>query len=140
MTRSNHLLQRTRPSSSVEMPSPSIARPDKAATPCWRGTGLLVYGHLGVKLNRGRTGVPSHQALTNRQPAEEPMATNLPTLTDKQIAAEVLGRMPESATLAEISERFAILAGLARGQGEIEAGRVVTQEEAKRRSLMWTGK
>jgi len=68
------------------------------------------------------------------------MATNMPTLTDKQIAAEALGRMPESATLAEISERFAILAGLARGQGEIDAGRVVTQEEAKRRSLMWTGK
>lgn len=67
------------------------------------------------------------------------MATHTPPLTDKQIATEALGRMPETVTLAEISERFAILANLARGQLDVEAGRVVTQEEAKRRSLAWTG-
>ena len=67
------------------------------------------------------------------------MATDVPALTDKQLAAEALDRMPESATLAEISERFAILAGIARGQRDIDAGRVVAQEEAKRRSLTWTG-
>lgn len=67
------------------------------------------------------------------------MATDVPTLTDKQIAAEALERMPESATLAEISDKIAILAGLARGQRDIDAGRVVTQEEAKRRSQTWTG-
>lgn len=67
------------------------------------------------------------------------MTTDLPPLTDKQIAAQALDRMPESATLAEISDRFAILAGLARGQRDVDSGRVVTQEEAKRRSLTWTG-
>ena len=67
------------------------------------------------------------------------MSTHLPPQTDKQIAAEALGRMPENATLAEISERFAILANLARGQRDIDAGRVVSHEEAKQRSLAWTG-
>ena len=67
------------------------------------------------------------------------MSTHMPPQTDKQIAAEALGRMPENATLAEISERFAILANLARGQRDIDAGRVVAHEEAKQRSLAWTG-
>jgi predicted transcriptional regulator len=67
------------------------------------------------------------------------MAAVAPPLTDKQIAAEALGRMPEAATLTEISDRLAILAGLDRGQQDIDAGRVVSQDEAKRRSASWTG-
>ena len=47
--------------------------------------------------------------------------------------------MPEASTLAEISERLAILAGLDSGQRDIDAGRTVAQEEAKRRSASWTG-
>lgn len=67
------------------------------------------------------------------------MATDAPPPTDKQLATEALSRMPETATLAEISERLAILAGIHRGQQDVDAGRVVTQEEAKRRSAAWTG-
>lgn len=70
---------------------------------------------------------------------EVPMATDAPPLTDKQLAAEALSRMPEAATLAEIGEQFAILAGIARGQGDVEAGRTVPHDEAERRSLSWTG-
>ena len=36
--------------------------------------------------------------------------------------------MPETATLAEISERLATLAGLRCGQRDIDTGRVVTQD------------
>lgn len=68
------------------------------------------------------------------------MSTDAPPATEKQIAAEVLNRMSDAATLAEISERFAILAGLGRGQSDIDAGRIVTQDEAKRRLAAWTGK
>ncbi len=68
------------------------------------------------------------------------MGTDAQPATDKQIAVDALNRMSETATLAEISERFAILAGLRRGQSDIDAGRVVTQEEAKQRSAAWTGK
>jgi predicted transcriptional regulator len=63
------------------------------------------------------------------------MTTNTPTLSDKQIAAEAVGRMPETVTLAEISENLAILAGLAKGQRDIDEGRFVTHEEAKRRLM-----
>jgi len=65
------------------------------------------------------------------------MTTDAPPATDKQVAAEAVGRMPETATLAEISDRLAILAGLSRGQRDIDAGRVVTHDEAKRRGTMW---
>ena len=68
------------------------------------------------------------------------MAVDAPPMTDKQLAADTLHRMAETATLAEISERFAILAGLRRGQADIDAGQVVTQAEAKRRSAAWIGK
>ncbi len=68
------------------------------------------------------------------------MTTDAGITTDKQMAVEALNRMPETATLEEISERFAILAGLRRGQSEVDEGRVITQEEAKRRSAAWIGK
>ena len=68
------------------------------------------------------------------------MSTDAPPLTDKQIAADLLGRMPETVSLEEISERLAILAGIRRGERDIEEGRVVTHEEAKRRSAAWTGR
>ncbi len=68
------------------------------------------------------------------------MTTSTQPNTDKQIAVDALNRMSETATLAEISERFAILAGLRRGQADVDEGRVLTQEEAKRRSAAWTGK
>ena len=68
------------------------------------------------------------------------MPTDLLLQSDKQMAADALNRMPKTATLAEISERFAILAGLARGQRDIDEGRAVTHEEAKQRLAVWTGK
>jgi hypothetical protein len=78
---------------------------------------------------------------TQRFAQEEPtMSTDAPSLTDKQIALEALGRMPETATLEEISEQMAILAGIRRGERDADEGRVVSHEEAKRRSLAWTGK
>ena len=38
------------------------------------------------------------------------MTTDAPPATDKQIAAETVGRMPEAATLAEISDPGSISA------------------------------
>ena len=67
------------------------------------------------------------------------MATDAPPLTDKQLAADALARMPDAASLDEIRERLAILAGIARGQRDIDAGRVVPHDEAERRSRSWTG-
>jgi predicted transcriptional regulator len=60
--------------------------------------------------------------------------------TDKQIAFKALQQMPESATLDEISEEFAILAAIRRGEAAAEAGRTLTHAEVKQRSALWTGK
>ncbi len=79
------------------------------------------------------------------------MATDAPPLTDKQFAAEALARMPEfaaealarmpeAATLAEIGEQLAILAGIARGQRDADAGRTLPHAEAERRSRSWTSR
>jgi len=61
-------------------------------------------------------------------------------VSDKQIALEALGRMPESVTLQQISEELAILAAIRRGEAAADAGRVLTHEEVKRRSASWTSK
>lgn len=62
------------------------------------------------------------------------------TGTDKQIALNALQRMPESATLDEISEELAIIAAIRRGEAAAEAGQTLTHDEVKQRSASWTGK
>jgi predicted transcriptional regulator len=68
------------------------------------------------------------------------MTTETPTLTEKQVALEALGRMPESVTLQQISEELAILAAIRRGEAAADAGRVLSHEEVQRRSAAWTSK
>jgi predicted transcriptional regulator len=58
-------------------------------------------------------------------------------MSDKQMAVAVLEKMPETATLDEISEEMAILAALQRGKADIAAGRTITHEEVKQRSAKW---
>ena len=60
--------------------------------------------------------------------------------TDKQIATSALQRMPESATLDEISEELAMLAAIRRGEAAADAGRTLTHAEVQQRSASWTGK
>ena len=68
------------------------------------------------------------------------MSTVAAALTDKQLAAEALNRMPESVSLEKISEELAILAAIRRGEQAVAEGRVVSHEEVKQRSAAWTGK
>lgn len=68
------------------------------------------------------------------------MSTATSSLTDKQLAAQTLGRMPESISLEQISEELAILAAIRRGERASAEGRIVSHEEAKQRSATWTGK
>lgn len=67
------------------------------------------------------------------------MTMTTPT-TDKQLARDVLDRMPETATLEEMSEELAILAAIQQGEADIAAGRVVSHEEVVRRSAEWISK
>lgn len=68
------------------------------------------------------------------------MATDAPPITEKQLALNAIARMPVNATIEEISERMAMLAGLRRAERDSEAGRFVSHQEALRRSLEWTRK
>ncbi len=67
------------------------------------------------------------------------MTAELLNGSDKQIALSALQRMPESATLDEISEELAILAAIRRGEAAADAGRTLTHAEVKQRSATWTG-
>jgi predicted transcriptional regulator len=68
------------------------------------------------------------------------MSVELLAGTDMQIAFNALKRMPESATLEEISEEMAILAAIRRGEAAADAGRTLTHEEVTQRSASWIGK
>ncbi|HYT95074.1 MAG TPA: hypothetical protein VEL76_40530 [Gemmataceae bacterium] len=68
------------------------------------------------------------------------MSAVVSPLTDKQLAAQALERMPESVSLEQISEELAILAAIRKGEQAAAEGRVVSHEEAKQRSAAWTGK
>ena len=67
------------------------------------------------------------------------MSAELLAGTDKQIAPNALQRMPESATLDEISEELAILAAIRRGEAAADAGRMLTHEEVKQARLGFRG-
>ncbi|MEO2092210.1 MAG: hypothetical protein ABGY75_22365 [Gemmataceae bacterium] len=60
--------------------------------------------------------------------------------TAKETALQALQRMPETATLDEISEELAILAAIQRGEAAADAGRLVPQDEVARRSAAWTSR
>ena len=68
------------------------------------------------------------------------MSTETAILSEKQLALEALLRMPEAATLDQISEEMAILAAIRKGEAAADDGRVVSHEEAVRRSAAWTCK
>ena len=61
-------------------------------------------------------------------------------MSGKQVVLDALQRMPETATLEEISEEIAILAAIRRGQEAADAGRLVSHEEVSQRSAAWTTK
>lgn len=61
-------------------------------------------------------------------------------MSDKQKVLDALQRMPEAATLEEISEQIAILAAIRRGEEAADAGRLTSHEEVKQRSAAWTMK
>jgi predicted transcriptional regulator len=52
-------------------------------------------------------------------------------MTDKQAVLDALQRLPETATLEEITEELRIMASVRRGRADIAAGRIKTQEEAE---------
>jgi predicted transcriptional regulator len=58
-------------------------------------------------------------------------------MTDKQAVRDVLDRLPEDASLDEITEELQIMAAIRRGRSDIAAGRTKTQDEVKKLVESW---
>jgi len=58
-------------------------------------------------------------------------------MTDKQAVLDALGRLPEGASLEEITEELQIMASIRRGRSDIAAGRSKSQEEVEHLVESW---
>ena len=58
-------------------------------------------------------------------------------MTDKQAVFDALERLPEGASLEEITEELHIMAAIRRGRADIAAGRYKSHEEVERRVEPW---
>ncbi len=59
-------------------------------------------------------------------------------MTDKERVLETISRLPENASVAEISEEIEILAALRQGEADADAGRTVPHEKVKEMVALWT--
>ena len=58
-------------------------------------------------------------------------------MTDKQAVLDALQRLPESATIEEITDELRIMAGIRRGRLDVANGRTKTQGEAEQLFESW---
>ncbi len=58
-------------------------------------------------------------------------------MTDKQAVVDALNRLPESASLEEITEELHIMAAIRRGRADIAAGRSRSHEEVEQLVDSW---
>ena len=59
-------------------------------------------------------------------------------MTDKERVLETISRLPENASVAEISEEIEILAALRQGEAEADAGQTIPHEKVKEMVASWT--
>jgi len=60
--------------------------------------------------------------------------------TAKQAVLEAVHRLPEEATFRDIAEEVAFLAAIREGEEDLANGRVLSNEEVKRRLGQWLTK
>ncbi len=58
-------------------------------------------------------------------------------MTDKQAVIDALGRLPEGASLEEITEALQIMASIRRGRSDIAAGRSKSHAEVEQLVESW---
>jgi predicted transcriptional regulator len=58
-------------------------------------------------------------------------------MTDKQAVLDALGRLPEGASLEEITEELQIMASIRRGRSDIAAGRSKSHDEVEHLVESW---
>lgn len=58
-------------------------------------------------------------------------------MTDKQAVIDALSKLPEDASLEEITEELRIMAAIRRGRADIAAGRSKSQKDAEHLLESW---
>jgi predicted transcriptional regulator len=58
-------------------------------------------------------------------------------MTDKQAVLDALARLPESASLEEITEELHVMTAIRRGRANIAAGRSKSHEEVEQAVKSW---
>ncbi|MEI8040007.1 MAG: CopG family transcriptional regulator [Verrucomicrobiota bacterium] len=58
-------------------------------------------------------------------------------MTDKQAVVDALARLPENASLDEITEELHIMAAVRNGRADVAAGRIRTHEEVQALLESW---
>ena len=58
-------------------------------------------------------------------------------MTDKQAVVDALARLPENASLDEITEELHIMAAIRNGRADVAAGRIRTHEEVQALLESW---
>jgi predicted transcriptional regulator len=58
----------------------------------------------------------------------------------KQAVLEMIHRLPEDASLEDIQYHLFVLQKVERGLNDVEAGRVVSQDEVEKRLQKWLGR
>jgi predicted transcriptional regulator len=58
-------------------------------------------------------------------------------MTDKQAVLDALQRLPENASLEEITEELRIMAAVRKGRADVAAGQTRTHEETKELLESW---
>ena len=58
-------------------------------------------------------------------------------MTDKQALVDALSRLPENASLEEITEELRIMAAVRRGRADVAAGRTKTHQEVQALMESW---
>jgi predicted transcriptional regulator len=61
-------------------------------------------------------------------------------VTAKQMVLEAVHRLPNEATFQDIADEIAFLAALREGEEDLKKGRVISNEEMKRRLDQWLTK
>jgi predicted transcriptional regulator len=59
-------------------------------------------------------------------------------MNDEQLVIDTLARLPETASLDEIQEELKLIAGLKKGEKDIQDGNVVSHDEVKNMLDTWT--
>ena len=58
-------------------------------------------------------------------------------MSSKEIVRELLGKLPEEASLSDIAEEIEFIAGVREGLAELDAGKTLTAEQMRAELRSW---